>query len=288
MAILGLFLVLASPYVAAAFGWSNGGWSTDPATPKYGTHDWIAQHALDWLPVDEKQTIINNLAVYLYGTELPDNAHAPDGAGVGDTSKHHVYYYANGSLQDDSAAVRAQQEYDSALSYARDGDWVNASKRLGVMTHYICDVGVFGHVMGSGTAWGNEVHHSDFEDYVLSRTDTYIAEFNAHLVFDGALDNVSAYDATLTLAFNTTFGDNGSYDCTWMDQSYSWSNPTFKNRCGESLNLATNLVADVLHSFYQNVVVPEIPVSVILPLLVIATLLVAVASRWKKWPDHET
>jgi hypothetical protein len=193
-----------------------------------------------------------------------------------------VYYYANGSLQDDSAAVRAQQEYDSALSYARDGDWVNASKRLGVMTHYICDVGVFGHVMGSGTAWGNEVHHSDFEDYVLSRTDTYIAEFNAHLVFDGALDNVSAYDATLTLAFNTTFGDNGSYDCTWMDQSYSWSNPTFKNRCGKSLDLAANLVADVLHSFYQNVVVPEIPVSVILPLLVIAALLVAVASRWKK------
>lgn len=111
------------------------------------------------------------------------------------------------------------------------------------MTHYICDVGVFGHVMGSGTAWGNEVHHSDFEDYVLSRTDTYIAEFNAHLVFDGALDNVSAYDATLTLAFNTTFGDNGSYDCTWMDQSYSWSNSTFKNRCGKSLDLATNLVA---------------------------------------------
>jgi len=34
MAILELFLVLASPYVAAAFGWSNGGWSTDPATPK--------------------------------------------------------------------------------------------------------------------------------------------------------------------------------------------------------------------------------------------------------------
>jgi len=185
-------------------------------------------------------------------------------------------------LQDDSAAVRAQQEYDSALSYARDGDWVNASKRLGVMTHYICDVGVFGHVMGSGTAWGNEVHHSDFEDYVLSRTDTYIAEFNAHLVFDGALDNVSAHDATLTLAFNTTFGDNGSYDCTWMDQSYSWSNSTFKNRCGKSLDLAANLVADVLHSFYQNVVVPEILVNVILPLLVIAALLVAVASRWKK------
>ncbi len=287
MAVLVLIAVFASPYIAPVFGWSNGGWSTDPTNPKYGTHDWIAQHALDWLPVAEKQPIISNLPICLYGTELPDNANAPDGSGIGDTFKHHVYFYADGSLQDDSAAVRAQQEYDNALDYARAGDWVNASKWLGAMTHYICDVGVFGHVMGSGTAWGSEVHHSDYEGYVLARTNNYAAEFNTYLAFDGTLDIISAYDATLMLAFNTTFGDNGNYNCTWMDQNYNWSNPTFRNRCGESLNLATNLVADVLHTFNQNVAVPEIPLNVILPLLAIVTLLVTVTYKWKRESDHE-
>jgi hypothetical protein len=150
--LLAIDVALVFSLVFCVQGWSNGGWSTDPSNPKYGTHDWIAQHALDWLPTGEKQFIINNLNIYLYGTELPDNPYAPDG--IGDTSKHHVYYYADGSLQDDSSAARAQQEYDDALNYARSGDWVNASKTLGIMTHYISDVGVFGHVMGTYTDWG--------------------------------------------------------------------------------------------------------------------------------------
>jgi hypothetical protein len=265
--------------VCSVHGWSNGGWSTDPTSPKYGTHDWIAQHALDWLPSEEKQFIISNLEIYLYGTELPDNANASDG--IGDTDKHHVYYYANGSLQDDSSAARAQQEYYKALDYARADDWANASKTLGIMTHYVCDVGVFGHVMGTATDWGAENHHSNYEDYVLTRTDNYTAEFNFYLVFDGALENISARNATLTLAFNTTFGDNGSYNCVWMDQNYNWSDPAFRNRCGESLNLAVNLVADILHTFHQDATIPEYPLGLLLPTLTITVLLVATALRRK-------
>ena len=41
-------------------GWSNGGYSADPANPDYGTHDWIAEHALDWLPQEEKQFLLDN------------------------------------------------------------------------------------------------------------------------------------------------------------------------------------------------------------------------------------
>ena len=33
-----------------------------------------------------------------------------------------------------------------------------------------------------------------------------------------------------------------------MDQNYNWSNPTFKNRAGEFLNLSVNTIADVLHT----------------------------------------
>jgi hypothetical protein len=32
---------------AEVSGWSNGGYSVDPAHPDYGAHDWIAEHALD-------------------------------------------------------------------------------------------------------------------------------------------------------------------------------------------------------------------------------------------------
>ena len=92
--------------VQPALGWSNGGYSDNPAQPKYGTHDWIAQHALDYLPAQEKQYITDNLEAYLYGTELPDNSQASDG--IGDAAaKHHIYFFANGSLQDGAAAQRA-------------------------------------------------------------------------------------------------------------------------------------------------------------------------------------
>ena len=253
------------------FAWSNGGYSDDPSNPDYGTHDWIAEHALDWLPSGQKQFILNNLAWYFYGTELPDNGQASDG--IGDTGKHHVYYFANGSLQEDDAAVRAQMEYENAVNLFRTGDVVGAAKRLGVMTHYISDVAVFGHVMGSKTFWGSEHHHSDYEEYVNEKTNSPADEFNAFLAFDGSLTNTSAYDAALTLAYDTTFDVDGDLTCVWMDQNYNWDNPTFKNRCGQSLNLAVNLIADVLHTFYVDVI-PEFPSATVVLLFTVATLVI--------------
>lgn len=238
----------ANVSIVAVFGWSNGGFSADPSNPDYGTHDWIAQHALDWLPLKEKRFILNYIANYLYGTELPDRGGVPDG--IGDTVKHHVYYFANGSLQDDAAAVRAQEEYVKAVNLFKVGNLANATKRLGIMTHYISDLAVFAHVMGNKTEWGNATHHNAYEDYVNGRTNSYEDEFNAFLVFDGALSQIPAYNASLTLALDTTFDADGGFTCVWMEENYNWSDPTFRNRCGESLNLAVNLIADVLHTFY--------------------------------------
>jgi hypothetical protein len=39
-------------------GWSNGGYSSNLSDPDYGTHDWIAQHALDWLTSDEQRAFL--------------------------------------------------------------------------------------------------------------------------------------------------------------------------------------------------------------------------------------
>lgn len=236
--------------VGPVAGWSNGGYSDSSSNPNYGTHDWIAEHALDWLPAEEKQYIVNNLPLYLYGTELPDNGGAPDG--IGDTTKHHIYYWSNGSVQDDASAIRASEEYTKALNFLKAGQYADVAKTAGIMSHYIADLAVFGHVMGAGTSWGAESHHSDYEGYVNARTSNYSAEFNTYLYYDGRLENISAYDLALQLAYNTTFGVDGSLTCVWMEDDYNWSNPVFRNRAGQSLNLAVNYVTDVLHTLYLD------------------------------------
>ena len=237
-------LALAEP----ALCWSNGGYSADSTHPDYGTHDWIAQHALDYLPAEEKQFITDNLAVYLYGTELPDRP--ANQGGIGDTTKHHVYYSAAGALVDDASAQRAQSEFDIALNFLKAKDYVNASETAGTMTHYIADLAVFGHVMGASTSWGTETHHSDYETHVTDKTTGYSSTFNSYLSFDGSLVSESAYNATVNLAYDTTFGGSNHLSCVWMDHNYNWSNTTFSGRCGESLNLAVNAVVDVLHTLY--------------------------------------
>ena len=269
----------ASVSFVAVFGWSNGGYSDDPSNPKYGTHDWIAQHALDWLPLDEKQFILNNIANYLYGTELPDNGTIPDG--VGDKGRHHVYYFANGSLQEDDSADRAREEYINATNLLKAGNLTGAVRRLGMVCHYISDLAVFGHVMGSETDWGSESDtiHSNYESYVNGRTNSYDNDFNTYLVFDGVLSIISAYDASLQLAYDTTFDVDGDLTCVWMNQNYDWSNPIFKNRCGESLNLTVNLIADVLHTFYVREVIPEFPSSLILILFIIISIPIFIYAR---------
>jgi hypothetical protein len=267
-------LVVASPFFAVnVAGWSNGGYSADPTHPDYGTHDWIAEHALDWLPTVEKQWILDNKAVYLYGTELPDNNQAADG--IDDTGNHHIYFSASGSLQDDTAAVRAREEYTKAVDAFNTGNLSEAAKRLGVVTHYVADMGVFGHVMGASTPWGTEQHHSDYEEYVNTRTNSYQDEFNSFLVFDGSLTASTAHDAAVTLANDTTFDAGGIFTCVWMDTYYDWTDPSFRSRAGGSLNLAVNAVADVLHTFYNEAVVPEFPSGILLAVLL--SLVTAVA-----------
>lgn len=243
--IFALFLVASVPLVGA---WGNGGYSTDPYNPKYGTHDYLLEHALNMLPSAEKSVVVHSLQLALYGTELPDSPN-----GIGDTTKHHVYYSSAGQLEDNASANRAQQEYDLALSYLENGDWTNADEHIGAMSHYVVDSVVFGHVMGASTDWGAEVNHSAYESYVQGKTTSYTSSvFDGYIVYDGSLTGVSAYDAVTSLAYAATFGSGDIKSCTWMDNNYSWTNSTFKNSAGTSMNLAVNYLAEVLHKLYLD------------------------------------
>jgi hypothetical protein len=139
-----------------------------------------------------------------------------------------------------------------ALNFLKAKDYVDAAKTAGAMTHYIADLAVFGHVMGSSTAWRAETHHSDYEDYVNTRTSSYSSSFTTYLSYDGNLSILTAYDAALNIAYDTTFGGTNHLTCVWMDTNYNWNNAAFSGRCGQSLNLAVNDVADVLHTIYQE------------------------------------
>ena len=264
---------------ALTSAWSNGslpGWCPDSSTVAFGTHDWIAYHALDFIPSAEREYLLGNNVTYLCATELPDH-------GIGDTTRHHVYYFRNGTLEDGSAATRAQVFYDQLVEAIREGNQSGAALAAGVMSHYISDVAVFGHVMGASTDWGSETHHSDYEDYVLARTDQVNGTFNIYLGFDGSLAATNASAAALALAYDTTFDAHGAgRNATWMDSNYNWTSPFFRERAGQSLDSAVNAVADAVHSAFMaaGTPIPEFPGGLDLRLTAVAVA-VALLGSWR-------
>lgn len=254
-----LIIFLLAPTMNA-HAWSNGGYSADPTHPDYGTHDWIAEHALDWIPTSKKQYITDNLPAYIFGTELPDLPSTQ--GGIGDTTKHHVYYRSDGTLQDGAAATRAAEEYQAALSHLNAGNKAEAAKHAGAMAHYIADMAVFSHVMGAPTEWGTEIHHSDYENHATSITTTYSSTYIKPLAFDGALTTTSAGEAARRLALDTTLDAGGTYTARWMDEHYDWSNTAFTDRSWESVNLATNTIADALATLYDAYQPPKTPTAI--------------------------
>ena len=236
--IFGVMLLLLSQLVTVT-AWSTGGYTDNGNLPIFGTHDWIALHALNMLPLEEQWWIRENLDAYLLGTELPDNGGHP--LGIGDQALHHVYYNSTMTITEAPAANRAQEEYNLALSYLEIGEIEEAAIHAGMMTHYISDLGVFGHVMGVETDWGPETHHSDYESMADTRMNEYPTDtYTKYIIYDGGHETLSAYDGALEVAFDTTFDVDGPYTCTWMDSNYNISDPGFMNRTGESVNLCIN------------------------------------------------
>jgi hypothetical protein len=219
-----------------AGAWSNGGYSADPDNPDYGTHDWIADAALTYQEEDVTFLSETYHSLYLLGTEAPDN---PDY--IGDSVNHHVYYYSTGDVQDDVCAVRAAALYQTALDYMMAGELDKAAYDIGAMAHYVSDVGVFGHTMGTYTDWGAEVHHSDYEGEFESRLDTL------SLPSGIALGSLDAYTATLQLAEAVTFGDGLIRPNIWMDTCYDWSDGAFVSSAMASLNSSVAAVASVIN-----------------------------------------
>ena len=233
LTILLSLLVLALPSAAA---WSNGGYSADPDNPDYGTHDWIADMALNIQTKNVTFLKTTYHAKLLLGTEAPDNPEY-----IGDSTNHHVYFSSDHLIEDDVCADRAESLYQIALGNLKSGNYEVAAYDIGAMVHYIADLGVFGHTMGAYTDWGTETHHSDYEAEFEDRLSSLSPPTGI------SLGDSDAYDATLDLAEDITFGVGAIKANTWMDINYDWSDAAFYASAMASLNRSVAAVASAIN-----------------------------------------
>lgn len=252
-------------FVAVPEAWNNGpagNTTTNIASecdePRYATHDWIADRALDLLPDDEKDWLEDEEDLYLLGTEAPDNRNIPlacDGPhrGYDDRSRGHSITWNAGGTQmtNDRAAVRAQEEYSKAIIAFEQGEEGHAAFYLGAMAHYIGDVSQYGH------SWPNEVHHGNYESWVASRTAAFSGGmFDSYIQLD-SLVRRTPYTAARRVSVSTFRGNDRILRASEMDSLWSMKPQRWMDSTGDSLNLAVNELADVLHTFYLNVVMEE-------------------------------
>ena len=262
--------LLATLVPIVAFSWNNGqdgnartNLASECADSPYSTHDWIADHALDMLPDNEKAWLTPHRAMYLLGTEAPDNSTIHESCnsphrGYGDTgSGHSVDWNVDHTaweLRDDGtlldrAARRAQEEYSKAVIAFQQGNESDAAFFLGAMAHYIGDVSQYGH-SGPG-----EDHHSDYEGWASSRsepTDTVLTPF----LSESSLVRRTPYTAAKRISRATSGGRDEIQTFAFMDANYASRNsdPVYLASAGNALNIAVNELADVLHTFFLNIV----------------------------------
>jgi len=244
-----------------AAAWSNGRYSLNSSDIGYGTHDWMAEHALDMLPSNESGWLAANKNVFLLGTEAPENANITFGykAGYGDIQTHHNYYSGPfpKDCTDDSASVRAEEEYQKALACLRNSSYELAAWYAGAMSHYISDMGSWPHVINNATP----NHAREYEELLGLATDVY-AEDPGYVNIEKDRSAVSvgtAYGETLWLGIGTYsdgggWHSQGQFSAASMDSQFreDWSSmddmpQMYRMRIGYCVEASVLAVANTLH-----------------------------------------
>jgi hypothetical protein len=210
------------------------------------------------LPQAERDWLMPFKAVYLIGTEAPDFKHIPTACqtphpGYDDRSSGHSVEWASDSshMVNDRAAKRAQEEYNKAAIAFRQGNPRAAAFYLGAIAHYIGDVSQYAHSIP------NETHHSNYERFVATRTDSFNAgNFESYIALD-SLVRRSAYTAVKRISLVTARGKREILSAADMDSRWPTKGQAYLDSIGHSLNLGVNELADVLHTFFLNVVSEE-------------------------------
>ncbi|NHI93951.1 MAG: hypothetical protein EAX96_15790 [Candidatus Lokiarchaeota archaeon] len=245
-----LFMFVFTLYLLPnrSLAWNNGDPEDIYFGERFGSHDWIALKANLFLSEELQIWLNSSLQTYLRGTAAPDNSSESFNGfnGYGDTSLHHNYYNSDGSSYDNSAATRAQEEYDKAYTQMQIGNYSEAAWFAGAMTHYIADLAVWGHVMT------NETVHSNLENSANTNMDNPNEDY-FQITFDGTYDDITANDASLETGWETYRGDaSWQYNCNWLDDNYhafdgSHPDDSFEERIEYLIQLAVNKITDLLY-----------------------------------------
>ena len=131
-----------------------------------------------------------------------------------------------------------------------DGDHSAAAFYLGAMAHYVGDVCQYGHAVPF------EDHHGDYEKWAARITDSFSGgRFGSYIKLD-RLVRRRPYTAVKRISKATAGGKGKILWAMKMEELYDErnSNQEYKDSVGHSLNLGVNELADVLHTFFLNVV----------------------------------
>jgi hypothetical protein len=190
----------------------------------------IADQALALLPEAEKAWLLPLKSVYLLGTEAPDFKGVPTACqtpnhGYDDRNQgHSVEWAANWSkMTKDRAATRAQEEYNKAALAYRQG----------------------------------KAHHSDYEGWVAQRTASFSGgTFETYISSEPRVRR-SAYVAAKRISLTVARGKAPILSAVQMDSLWTTKPQPYLDSIGHSLNLGVNELADVLYTFFANVVSEE-------------------------------
>lgn len=257
-------LAIAVLLINSAYAWNNGPsgntLTDDPsecADPPYGTHDWIADHALAILPKEEQKWLSQYKSYFLLGTEAPDNSKIPEICGTPNTGYgdkgggHHSVRWdiRFKKMTRAGAALRAQDEYVKASKAFNARKFKDAAYYLGAMSHYIADVSSFPH------SSDNNTNHSSYENWVARATTKF--ESPRYKVSEAQVVKRTPYDAIESVSMAVAKGNTEILTPEEADSFYEDNKDAdeLKISVGASLNLAVHETANVLHSFYLNEVV---------------------------------
>ncbi len=250
-----VFIIFPNSTIA----WSNGNSGNAYANNEFNydyndnfaTHDWIAKGALDALLSSNQakwQWLEDREVVYLLGTEAPDNSALSttlDGtviSGFGDTTWHHVYFYENGTVYEDDAALRAKSCGDLANSYIENGKLELGAFYFGAMIHYISDLSMFSHTVENNIPPHNlnfDTYHSTIEGYVRTRTNEYNSREEFFQFSSFVIGNKAPYDAAIKLAWDTynDLDNIGVNNAVWLHNNHftGWAQ-NYANRLSDTLS----------------------------------------------------
>jgi hypothetical protein len=151
----------------------------------------------------------------------------------------------------DRPAVRAQEEYEKAVIAFSQGKPAHAAYFLGAMAHYIGDVSQYGH------DYPDEVHHGDYEAWAAKLTAKFEGGTFESAIAPDSLVRRTPFVATRRVSKAVFKGKGAILPAKKMDMLVPTKPPEFMASVGAALNIGVNELADVLHTFFVNVVQGE-------------------------------